>query len=376
MLVNTFKLLSQTDIYIGKNIITDASFIGACLKLNRRIAIITDSHLVSTWGHELQKTLSLSGIQADLLHFPAGESSKTRSTKEMLENKLFERGYGRDSCFIALGGGTVTDLVGFLAATYCRGVPVIYVPTTLLAMVDASIGGKTGVNTEYGKNLIGTFTQPHSVWMDIQTLSSLPAKEWHNGLVETIKHSLIADAALFKNLQCNTDIFFKLAESKLLELIYRSVMIKKNIVEQDEKEDGIRQWLNLGHTVGHAIEKLENYQISHGEAVAIGILVEGYLAVEKGVLAVEILNSIENILLYYGLTLKTRAFMNLEKFKSALKLDKKAIKQQAKFVLLKSIGQVYQIDKTYTCYVSSDYLESALIWAASKFSSSQIYNSI
>ncbi|MDA9271809.1 3-dehydroquinate synthase, partial [bacterium] len=257
-------------IYIGQQLLETALLADCCTQINKRLVIITDTNLVNSLGIQLQQQLQQQGLQALLLACPAGEIHKTRETKQQLEDELLARQYGRDTCLIALGGGVVTDLVGFLAATYCRGLPVIYVPTTLLAMVDASIGGKTGVNTPHGKNLIGTFTQPQAVFMDINTLNTLPENEWHNGMAEMIKHSLIADATIFKLLQQNVEKIIQRDAIFLIDMIHASCLIKKNIVEQDEQEQGLRQLLNFGHTIGHAIETIEHYRLSHGEAVAIG----------------------------------------------------------------------------------------------------------
>ncbi|MFZ4077534.1 MAG: 3-dehydroquinate synthase, partial [Legionellaceae bacterium] len=160
--------------------------------MQKRLVIITDNNLVDLYANPLQHHLQAQGLQVDVLTFPAGDLHKTRETKAYLEDQLFQKQCGRDTCLLALGGGVVTDLVGFIGATYARGIPVIYTPTSLMAMVDASIGGKTGVNTPYGKNSIGTFTQPHAIFMDINTLTTLPEHEWRSGLAEIIKHRLIA----------------------------------------------------------------------------------------------------------------------------------------------------------------------------------------
>lgn len=327
---------------------------------------MTDSHVVVHWGKKLKQSLESFGIEAELIPFPAGEIYKNRETKQSLEDILFQKKYGRDTCLIALGGGVVTDLVGFLAATYCRGIPVIYVPTTLLAMVDACIGGKTGINTPFGKNLIGTFTQPAAVFIDPATLNSLPDNEFNNGVVEMIKHGIVADSTLFSNLQ---EEWLKIKNKEphfLIEMIYTNCLIKKKIVELDEKEQGLRQLLNFGHTIGHAIEVLEDYQVSHGEAVAIGMLVESYLSMLSGYLKNTAFELLKSCLYRYGLPLKTKAFQNIAEFKQALILDKKTINNKARFVLLENIGKPYCADN-YATPVNPDLLDQALRWAAENF---------
>lgn len=345
---------------IGQNILYTA-LAEYCKNSPRRWVIITDSTVAPLFGQRLQDFL-----QIDMITFPAGEAYKTRETKQQLEDQLLERHYGRDTGLIALGGGVVSDMVGFLASTYCRGIPVIYAPTTLLAMVDASIGGKTGVDTPFGKNLIGAFCSPKAVFMDINTLQSLPEKEWRDGIVETLKHGLITDAALVQELQENTKDFTLKPEWQL-DVITKSVAIKQNIVKQDEQDHGIRQLLNFGHTIGHAIETIEEYQISHGQAVAIGMLVEAYLSVLSGFLDKSVVAQIENILRLYQLPLKTSAFHNLSQFKKTMGLDKKAEKNIPHFVLLDAIGKVHESDKQYTFAVDAKLLDEVLNWASTHF---------
>ena len=306
----TYAGSTSYSIYIDHHILESPLLTQYCRALNKRFVIITDSNLKKTWGEKLKQFLLKQKLEVNLLSFKAGETYKTRETKQTLEDALMLQNYGRDTCLIALGGGVVTDLAGFLGATYQRGMPVIYMPTTLLAMVDASLGGKTGVNTFYGKNLIGTFTQPHAVFIDTHTLSTLPQEEWGNGWAEIIKHSLIADSDLFYLLEENISPVKFPNHKFLIDLIEKNILIKKNIVEQDEKEQGSRQLLNFGHTIGHAIETLENYRIAHGEAVAIGLLVESYLSVLYGYLENSVLKNLQSLLQQTGLVLQTDAFQD------------------------------------------------------------------
>ncbi len=281
-----------------------------------KYAIITDTHVEKLYGHHLK---------VPIFSFPAGEASKTRKTKEELENRLLENGFSRETTLIALGGGVVTDLVGFLASTFCRGVDLILIPTTLLAMVDAAIGGKTAVNTEYGKNLIGTFYPPKSVLLNFKFLETLPEKEWFNGHVEMLKAALLADEELFYNF----------STIPLTQAIHRAIEIKRRIVALDPFEKGVRKLLNLGHTMGHALETVSNYQLSHGEAVAHGIVLESRIAHELGILTSSILDQIEK-----RLPPVTGAF-DLEKILQVLTLDKKGA---GTFILLRDIADPVEME--------------------------------
>lgn len=357
-------------LYIHDHLLSTNLIANCCKELNKRCVIITDNHLVNSYGKQLQQTLQHDQIDADLLAFPAGELYKTRETKALLEDQLLEKHYTRDTCLIALGGGIVTDLVGFLASTYCRGIPVIYVPTTLLAMVDASIGGKTGVNTPLGKNMIGSFYQPQAVIMDSALLTTLPKAEWINGIVEIIKHSLIADHVFFEELAAHAD---QIDQPNFIKtIIYKSGLIKKAIIEQDETDQSIRQLLNFGHTIGHAIEQVEQFAIRHGEAVAIGIIVESYLATCLGILDTDSLNRIIDIFKRYHLPLTTMAFQHKSLLYDALRIDKKTINHIPRFILLKHIGQPFQQHDSYSIKIDSALLDHALDWAAQQFSTSVI----
>lgn len=362
----SINLNTPYSIYFGHHLLNTSLLRDICFALNKRLVIITDNHLFSSLGIMLQRILQNQGLSAELLDFTAGEIHKTRETKQQLEDQLLQKYYGRDTCLIALGGGVVTDLVGFLGATYCRGIPVIYIPTTLLSMVDASIGGKTGVNTPHGKNLIGTFTQPHAVLIDTNMLTTLPNDEWQNGIVEIIKHALIADRDLFFYLQHNSA---KLRHPDvLMQMIYRSCLIKKTIVEKDEKENDIRQLLNFGHTIGHAIETIENYRISHGKAVAIGLLVESYLSIKHGLLAENNLFIIEKLLREYDLPLQTSAFQDKKQFYKTLLHDKKTKNNMPHFVLLEEIGKSHSQKNCYSIPINPGHLNQTLDWAADIFS--------
>lgn len=323
-----------------------------------RFAVITDDKMAPLYGNQLCESLKKSGAEAFLFSFPSGEHSKTRATKEHLENQLFEKGLGRDTCIIALGGGVVTDLAGYLAATYCRGVPLMMIPTSLLGMVDASIGGKTGVNVPYGKNMLGCIYQPKKVIIDLSTLQSLPVNELRNGVVEMIKHGLIADAAFFEYLEKHADQLLALDVTVLKKVIFDSCRIKKEIVEQDEKENGKRVLLNFGHTVGHALEGVTDYAISHGEAVAIGILVESHLALQLGHLKQMSFDRIRKIFVKYGLPLQLPSKYPIQAIMEKMILDKKSLKGKPRFTIIDGIGSPLK----YCTHVDEAQIQKALQW--------------
>ncbi|MEX1013301.1 MAG: 3-dehydroquinate synthase [Waddliaceae bacterium] len=281
-----------------------------------RSVIISDLNVAALWGDTLSYPL---------FSFPAGDRFKTRKTKEKLEDLLLSARYGRDTTLVALGGGVVTDLVGFLASTYCRGVPFILIPTTLLAMVDACIGGKTGVNTEHGKNMIGVFSEPEAILIDPNFLSTLPEIEMRNGYAEMIKHACIADASYFQCLHVKQE-----------PDIRKNIEIKQSIVTQDRNEKGIRSILNFGHTIGHAIEKIFNFSISHGEAVAYGMIVESRLSYLEGHLSEKECTQIISLILSYFPNITFS--LDFDLVLKAMEMDKKALGNIPRFVMLSKIG--------------------------------------
>jgi 3-dehydroquinate synthase len=323
------NLGTKYPIYIGNNLLASKQLIDHFSRLANRIVIIADKNVSDLYAKPILKQLHKNNITAHLITFIGGEKNKTR-------HKL---SCGRDTCIIAVGGGVTTDIAGFIASTYCRGIPVVYVPTSLLAMVDASIGGKTGVDTLYGKNLVGTFYQPHAVFIDINTLSTLPAKEFKNGMVELIKHAFIKDAKLFGFLERNVEKITKQNKSLLESIIARSCEIKKQIVERDEKEcGGIRLLSNFGHTVGHAIENVANYRISHGNAVALGIIAESFISLQLGLLLETDFAKILHIFKQYAIPTALHKNYSLAAIKAAMQLDKKSKIGTPYFVLLDKIG--------------------------------------
>lgn len=327
-----------------------------------RFVVVLDDTLADYYLEQLKSSFLQVGLESLFLTFPSGECFKTRETKSQLEDQMLKHGCGRDTCLIAVGGGVTLDLGGYIASTYCRGIPFVSIPTSLLAMVDASIGGKNGVNTPYGKNMVGGIYQPKKVVIDPWFLKTLPVNELRNGFVEMIKHGLIADSAHFEDLENFADKLLALDSQFLSKVILDSCKIKKSIVEEDEKEIGLRRALNFGHTVGHALEVLTDYSLSHGEAVAIGMLVEAYVAVELDFFDKRSFDRLRRLLCRYGLPLKLPQKYSLEQLMQAMVLDKKSLNRQPRFVLPNAIGNVCSFDMHYCTFVEQEILTQALQW--------------
>jgi 3-dehydroquinate synthase len=313
-----------------------------------RYALITDHQVEQLYGKSLVQQLKLQGYDIELFSFPAGEASKSRAVKEKLEDALLSQGYSRDTTIVALGGGVVTDLAGFLASTFCRGVDLILIPTTLLAMVDAAIGGKTGVNTELGKNMIGSFYFPKSLLIHPGFLKTLPEQEWFNGKVEMLKAGLVADGDFFKHGE----------EIPLEKAIERAIEIKRRIIARDPHEKGLRRILNCGHTIGHALEALSHYSISHGRAIAAGIVLESQIAYEMGILKKQALEQIKEKFPPVVLSFDSEDIL------SALRTDKKASAGHPRFVLLRDIGVPMEFEGAYCAEVPSEIITQVLHDAA------------
>ncbi len=305
-----------------------------------RTCIITDSNTEKLFVQKVLNALQKEGVIAELISFRAGEQRKNRETKAAIEDELIEKGFGRDTLIIALGGGVVGDLAGFVAATYARGIPHIQVPTTLLAMADSSIGGKTGVDTKHGKNLIGAFCQPKAVYSDIDFLKTLPEKELSNGLAECIKHAMIKDKALFEYLEKNMEKVLRKDKGALIETITRCAAVKAEIAMKDEREGMLRKNLNYGHTIGHAVEQLSAYRLSHGEAISIGMAVEAVIAERLGLTGKSDAERQNRLLIKAKLPVKVPERIKTDDIIAKTQLDKKAIRQKAEYVLLKGIGKV------------------------------------
>jgi 3-dehydroquinate synthase len=274
---------------------------------------------------------------------PDGEQYKNLDWANAIYTALLTNGFDRRSLIVALGGGVIGDLAGFAAATYMRGIPFVQVPTTLLAMVDSSVGGKTGVNHPMGKNMIGAFHQPRKVLMDLDVLRTLPKAEFLSGMAEVIKYGVIWDSAFFDYLDSNRDRVLGLDADALTHIVRRSCEIKAEVVGRDEREGGLRAILNFGHTVGHAIEKAENYTMRHGEAVAIGMVYASRLAHLTGLCDASVPERVEKLIASYGLPTSLRTLSRkptVQELMDTMQIDKKAEGGKVKFVLPKRIGEV------------------------------------
>ena len=301
------------------------------------------------------------GYVANIISFPAGEKSKTRATKEYVEDTMLELGYRRDCCIIAVGGGVVTDLAGFVAGTFGRGVPFINYVTTLLVAADASVGGKTAVDTPLATNLIGIFNQPEKVYLDIATWKTLPKEQISSGLSETIKHAYIADREFFHYISDNMDAIFAVDETVCEHIAEMNCKIKCEVVMQDEWESGMREILNLGHTVGRAIETVSGYRLLHGQALAIGLMAEVKMAKKLGCCSDEDVALMQNILSRAKLSTAIPDYIDRETLVKKLYTDKKAKNGNLRFVFQEGIGKIKVFDNEQYAQVIPESLAREII---------------
>ena len=294
------------------------------------------------------------------LVFPHGEASKTRGEWQRLSDALLSRGAGRGAAIVAVGGGVVGDLAGFVAATYMRGIPILHVPTTVVAMVDSALGGKTGVDTVEAKNLIGAFHHPAAVIADPRTLLTLSAREFRAGLAEVVKHAVIADAGYFEWLEGHTDDIAARNLDLLGELVRRSVAIKADVVESDERERGRRAHLNLGHTIGHGIEHASGYQLLHGEAVALGLVAECALASDLGLVGTDLGQRVAGLLARFDLPIRLTANLSFDMVLRAMGYDKKAVGGELRFALPVGLGSMARAGDEWTVVADAARIEKAL----------------
>jgi len=304
-----------------------------------RWVVVTDTNVAPLYGEPLAGALRALGAQADCVVFPAGEEAKTRDTVTDLQDRLIDLGHGRDSWLIAVGGGVVGDVGGFVAATLFRGISYVQVPTTLLAMVDSSVGGKTGVDTPAGKNLVGAFLQPRRVLADLGALASLPRRELAAGLAEVIKYGVILDAVFFELLEKELlDGALGGDEAALAHIVSRCCELKAAVVAADETEAGYRQVLNFGHTVGHALEAVTGYGLRHGEAIAIGMVVEARLASRKLGTAAGLAGRIAALCVRAGLPTEVPADCDIEALVAVAFRDKKVRRGTIRCALPAKLG--------------------------------------
>ena len=315
------------------------------LRLGARCAVITDPRVKDLYGQLATESLADAGFNVDVVTFPEGEANKTLATVERLYHAMLSLGLDRKSFVVALGGGLVGDVAGFAAATYMRGIRFVQVPTTLLAQVDASVGGKVGVNLPEGKNLVGCFHQPSLVLIDPEVLRSLDARDLKAGFAEVIKYGIIRDADFFSFLEDNREAVVSLESSAIAKAIAVSCRIKAEVVAEVEREEsGLRAILNFGHTVAHAIESVSDYTTyRHGEAVAIGMAVAAEISVKLGHLDKADAGRIASLLRNAGLPV-TFSGLDTGQLVSRMRFDKKALGDRIRFVLARKIGEVFLTD--------------------------------
>ena len=324
-------------IYIGEGLLSQIKLIESHLK-QKHVAVVTNTTVAPLYLDALLALLKQNDIKAFPIILPDGESYKNQETLNLIYDALLREKCERNVTLIALGGGVIGDMTGYAAATYLRGVPFIQIPTTLLSQVDSSVGGKTGINHPLGKNMIGAFYQPQCVIADIDTLKTLPSREFSAGMAEVIKYGLIRDAAFFDWLEKNIEGLMKLNPSLLIEAILRSCQNKADIVEMDEHESGVRATLNLGHTFGHAIENAMGYGVwLHGEAVATGIVMAAHLSKLMGWLKDLEFNRIVKLLKVAKLPIDPPKISE-DQYMSLMSMDKKVVDGKIRLVLQKGIG--------------------------------------
>ena len=321
-----------------------------------RYIIITDDNTKKLFGDKILKSLP----KAELLSFKPGENSKSRETKAQIEDQMLDLECKRDTMILALGGGVVGDLAGFVAATFMRGIPYVQIPTTLLAMVDSPVGGKTAVDTRHGKNLIGAFWPPSKVLIDVAFLKTLPDKHLIGGLIEAVKMFMTSDAESLKFARENLDKILARDPAILKETISRAVQNKANVVARDERESNERAVLNFGHTVGHAMELLSDYKLTHGHAVALGILVEAKLAHISNHLSEEDFQTIVEIIKSLNFDPKEIEGFAEGELIDAMEMDKKSRGHIIKYVILNGIGSVLQKDGQFAHVLDTSLLNQAL----------------
>jgi 3-dehydroquinate synthase len=304
----------------------------------RRAAVITVAPVGRRYGARVLRSLRAAGLRTARIEVPDGDASKSLRQVERLYHELLRTGADRHSALVALGGGAVGDLTGFTAATYLRGIPFVQVPTTVLAMVDASVGGKTGVNLREGKNLVGAFHQPRLVAIDVETLRSLPLRERAAGLAEVVKKAVIWDAALFEVLERDAEALLALDESALVPVLARAVEIKAEVVRRDERESDVRRLLNFGHTLAHAIEALTHFRgVLHGEAVAIGMVYAAERSEALGYAPLGTSARLEKLCRRLGLPTEPPGFKR-SAYLAALQVDKKRQDSRIHYVVLEGVG--------------------------------------
>jgi 3-dehydroquinate synthase len=325
-----------------------------------RYAIVTDTNVGPRYAPRVR--FLLGDARTQVFTIPAGEAHKTRETWSALTDELLAAGFGRDSTILALGGGVVGDVAGFVAATFMRGVPYVQIPTSLLAMIDASVGGKTGVDAPAGKNLVGAFHQPAAVIADTAVLATLPREHLRAGLAEAIKHGVIADEGYFDSVVAAAAGLetIDVAGSEMLDLVARSVEIKADVVSRDEREGGVRKTLNFGHTIGHAVEVCSDYTVLHGQAVAIGMVYEAEISERMGIADAGTVQRIRDANQTAGLLSARPLSISVDSIVQAARGDKKARGGQAEYALPVRVGQMTPANGSWAVAVSEALVHAVL----------------
>ncbi len=345
------------DIIIGDNIIESLAGLIAEIYQGSKVFLVTDKNVMNLYGEKITALLIEAGFDITTYIVPPGEQAKGFEHLKNGYDLLLAENFRRDNLIIALGGGVVGDLAGFLAATFMRGIPFVQVPTTLLAQVDSSVGGKTAINHPAGKNLIGAFYQPELVLIDPNFLKTLSERELKTGLAELIKHGFIADNKLLKFLWDNSDEIFNYNMDSLIHIIDRSCIIKSEVVNQDEKERGKRALLNFGHTIGHALEAVTEYKsYNHGEAVAVGMVGAAQISYKMGKIDREAYDFVKELIKVYGLPFSYQYNEDIEEVYQRLFFDKKVKNNSLRWILLKDLGKAY-IDEDVSNQIVRDVLE-------------------
>lgn len=329
------------NIMIGSGILKDVGRIFDKFEFSSKAALISNPTVYDLYGKTVSESLRASGYDLTEVLLPDGEEYKSLASTEEIYEALLKAKLDRKSALIALGGGVIGDITGFAAATYMRGIDFIQIPTTLLAQVDSSVGGKTGVNHPLGKNMIGAFWQPRLVWVDTATLETLPRREFLSGFGEVIKYCVIWDEDFFAYLEANRDKVLRLDKEALTHIIRRSCEIKSEVVSKDERESGLRAILNYGHTIGHAVETVTGYKkYLHGEAVAIGMHMEARLSQKLGLIENNTVARIKALIDSYGLPTEMPADIQINDLIEKMWIDKKTVGGKMHFVLPEEVGAV------------------------------------
>ena len=327
-------------IHVGENILPRIGVLMRTAGLRGKVAVVTNPTIAQLYLDTVHDGLAASGFEMAAMLVPDGEEHKNLQSLATVYDRLIGGRFERQSCVLALGGGVVGDLAGFAAATYLRGIPYVQVPTTLLAQVDSSVGGKTGVNHQEGKNLIGAFYQPRLVVIDVTVLASLPHRELVGGLAEVIKYGIIEEPSLFGFLEREIEGLLRLERERLIHVVSTSCAIKARVVEKDERENDYRAVLNFGHTIGHALEAASGYQqFLHGEAVAIGMVKAAALSVQQGLCDQRSFERIRRLIQKTGLPLEIPSGISMQGLIQAMEVDKKSAEGKIKFVMCNGIGK-------------------------------------